>query len=145
MPSNRRRKHTISNKLKKRPGKDIDQIHEEMKPNKAAKLLNQEVDLDLPGDGQFYCIECARYFIDEKTRRGHQKSKNGAQYFCFLTVPRNINLATTLVFKLHKNRLRTLKEVPYTIKESEAAAGHGHYEHVTVKSKVSFKMVVVEA
>ncbi|KAE9421247.1 hypothetical protein Angca_004855, partial [Angiostrongylus cantonensis] len=112
MPSNSRRKHSISNKIRKRPGKDIDQIHEDMKPNKAAKLLNQEIDMDLPGDGQFYCVECARYFIDEKTKKGHQKSK------------------------LHKNRLRTLKEVPYTIKESEAAAGHGHFEHVTVKSKV---------
>ncbi|KAJ1363931.1 hypothetical protein KIN20_023897 [Parelaphostrongylus tenuis] len=112
MPSNSQRKHTISNKIRKRPGKDIDQIHEDMKPSKAAKLLNQEVDLDLPGDGQFYCIECARYFIDEKTMKGHQKSK------------------------LHKNRVRSLREIPYTVKESEAAAGRGHYMHIALKSKI---------
>ncbi|KAL6739054.1 hypothetical protein Aduo_012543 [Ancylostoma duodenale] len=113
MPSNSQRKHTISNKVRKRPGKDLDQIHEDLKPSKAAKLLNQEIDLDLPGDGQFYCIECERYFIDEKTRTEHRKSKQ------------------------HKNRVRSLKEVPYSMKEAEAAAGHGHYEHITLKSKVA--------
>ncbi|ETN74755.1 zinc finger protein 593-like family protein [Necator americanus] len=112
MPSNSQRKHTISNKVRKRPGKDLDQIHEDLKPNKAAKLLRQEVDFDLPGDGQFYCIECERYFIDEKTRSDHRKSK------------------------LHKNRVRSLKEVPYSMKEAEAAAGHGTYKHVTLKSKL---------
>ncbi|CAJ0603216.1 unnamed protein product [Cylicocyclus nassatus] len=118
MPSNGQRKHTISTKVRKRPGKDLDQIHEDLKPNKAAKLLNQEIDLDLPGDGQFYCIECDRYFIDEKTRAEHRK------------------------YKLHKNRLRALKEVPYTMKEAEAAAGHGHYQHVTKTSKVTSDVVM---
>ncbi|EPB78529.1 hypothetical protein ANCCEY_02370 [Ancylostoma ceylanicum] len=37
----------------------------------------------------------------------------------------------------HKNRVRSLKEVPYSMKEAEAAAGHGHYEHVTLKSRVT--------
>lgn len=43
MPSGGQRKHTISNKTRKRPGKDLDQIHEDLKPEKAAKLLQQEV------------------------------------------------------------------------------------------------------
>lgn len=88
MPSNSNRKHTISNKTRKRPGKDYDQLHEDMKPQKAKKLLNQEVsfifilvirqiqiDLDLPGDGQFYCIECERYFLDKAVLNNHKKSK----------------------------------------------------------------------
>ncbi|CAB3403564.1 unnamed protein product [Caenorhabditis bovis] len=112
MPSGGQRKHTISNKTRKRPGKDLDQIHEDLKPEKAAKLINQEVDYDIPGNGQFYCIECERHFIDEKTRQIHRKTKQ------------------------HKNRVKSLKEVPYSIKEAEAAGGLGHFPHVTLKSRV---------
>ncbi|PAV89526.1 hypothetical protein WR25_03026 [Diploscapter pachys] len=75
MPSNSQSKHTISNKGRKRPGKDLDQIHEDLRPDKAQRLMNQEVDLDLPGDGQFYCIECERYFIDDRTLQLHKKTK----------------------------------------------------------------------
>ncbi|CAJ0937341.1 unnamed protein product, partial [Mesorhabditis belari] len=94
-------KHTQSRKGRKRKGKDIDEIHDDLKPKKATKLLNQEVDLDLPGEGQFYCIECVRHFADAPTLSLHQKSK------------------------LHKQQLRRLKEVPYTIAEAEAAGGVG--------------------
>ncbi|PAV65632.1 hypothetical protein WR25_12324 [Diploscapter pachys] len=76
MPSNSQSKHTISNKGRKRPGKDLDQIHEDLRPDKAQRLMNQEVDLELPGDGQFYCIECQRYFIDDKTLQLHKKTKD---------------------------------------------------------------------
>ena len=43
------KKHTTSNKTRKRKGKDMDQIAEDLKPEKAARLLKQEVDFDLPG------------------------------------------------------------------------------------------------
>uniref|UniRef100_A0A1I7XR56 Zinc finger protein 593 homolog n=1 Tax=Heterorhabditis bacteriophora TaxID=37862 RepID=A0A1I7XR56_HETBA len=66
-----------------------------------AKFLVNIVDLDLPGDGQFYCIECERYFIDEQTKQNHKKTK------------------------LHKNRVKTLREIPYSHKEAEAAGGLG--------------------
>ncbi|CAD6198160.1 unnamed protein product [Caenorhabditis auriculariae] len=115
MPSGGQRKHTISNKTRKRPGKDYDQIHEDLKPEKAAKLMNQEIDLDLPGDGQFYCIECERYFVDEKTRQIHRKTK------------------------LHKNRVKTLKEVPYTVKEAQAAGGMGHYPFIMLRTPKSVR------
>lgn len=69
------KKHTQSNKARKRKGKDLDEIIEDLRPEKSAKLLNQEVDLDLPGDGQFYCVECNRYFIDEVSRKAHKKTK----------------------------------------------------------------------
>lgn len=39
--------------------KDIDQIHDDMKSEEAPKLLNQEINFDLPGAAQFYCIHCA--------------------------------------------------------------------------------------
>ena len=39
------------------------------------KMNKFQIDLDLPGDGQFYCIECQRYFIDDRTLQLHKKTK----------------------------------------------------------------------
>lgn len=69
------KKHTTSNKARKRKGKDLDEIHEDLGPEKAAKLLKQDFDLDLPGNGQFYCIECNRYFVDTPTMDKHKATK----------------------------------------------------------------------
>uniref|UniRef100_A0A6M2E5A6 Zinc finger protein 593 homolog n=1 Tax=Amblyomma tuberculatum TaxID=48802 RepID=A0A6M2E5A6_9ACAR len=87
----------------KRRAKDIDQIHVDMQPENAEKLLNQEVDFDMPGDAQFYCLHCARYFTDKNSLNDHLKSKN------------------------HKRRLKALEEEPYSQAEAEAAAGMGNY------------------
>lgn len=45
-------------KTRKRKGKDLDEIVDDLRPEKKAKLLNQPLDSDLPGDGQFYCVQC---------------------------------------------------------------------------------------
>lgn len=90
--------------------KDIDQIHDDMKPNKIDSYLHQIIDPDLPGEGQFYCVTCARYFINDKCFADHKKTKN------------------------HKKRLRLLKEVPYSHAEAEAAAGMGTY-HIKIENK----------
>ncbi|KJE95932.1 hypothetical protein CAOG_06321 [Capsaspora owczarzaki ATCC 30864] len=55
--------------------------------------------MDLPGLGQFYCVACARYFIDELSLNVHFKSK------------------------VHRRRLKELKEPAYTQEDAEAAAG----------------------
>jgi bud site selection protein 20 len=52
------KKHTQSNKVRKRKGKDLDQITDDLRPEKAAKLLHQPVDVEVAGEAQFYCIEC---------------------------------------------------------------------------------------
>ena len=53
----RKRMH---NRMKtKRKTKDADQIEEDMKPENVKKLLNQDVDYDVTGNGQFYCVHCA--------------------------------------------------------------------------------------
>jgi bud site selection protein 20 len=79
----------------------VDQIAEDMSdPLKAEALrTDQPIDFDLPGMGQFYCVECARYFISDKVLSDHCRTK------------------------LHKNRLKELKETPYSQAEAEAAAG----------------------
>lgn len=43
----------------KRRTKDLDQIHSDMKPETAAKLLHQDVDYDVTGCAQHYCLHCA--------------------------------------------------------------------------------------
>ncbi|CAD5226771.1 unnamed protein product [Bursaphelenchus xylophilus] len=95
------KKHSLSNKVRKRKAKDLDQIHDDLKPEKAVKLNNQEIDLDVAGDAQHYCIECSRYFIDGHTLLKHKKTK------------------------VHKNQVKRLKDPPYTQKEADAAGGLG--------------------
>ncbi|XP_006631343.1 zinc finger protein 593 [Lepisosteus oculatus] len=87
----------------KRRTKDLDQIHEDMRAGNADKLLNQEVDYDVTGNAQHYCLHCARYFVDLKTLKEHFKTK------------------------VHKRRLKQLREEPYTQAEAERAAGMGSY------------------
>ncbi|XP_013781401.1 zinc finger protein 593-like [Limulus polyphemus] len=99
-----RGKNPITRKCKTRKRtKDLDEISEHMKIENASKLLNQEEDYDLPGSGQFYCLHCARYFIDDHALKEHFRSK------------------------VHKRRLKALEEEPYSQREAEAAAGMGCY------------------
>uniref|UniRef100_A0A6M2DPV1 Zinc finger protein 593 homolog n=1 Tax=Xenopsylla cheopis TaxID=163159 RepID=A0A6M2DPV1_XENCH len=83
--------------------KDLDEIDEDLKEENAEKLLNQEVDFDKPGSAQHYCLHCARYFIDDHALQDHFKTK------------------------VHKRRLKALEIEPYSIEESERAAGHGNF------------------
>jgi len=79
--------------------KDLDQIHEDLKPENVEKIKNALPDPDLPGMGQNYCIPCARHFTSDFALQNHLKTK------------------------IHKRRLKDLKEKPYTQKEAEAAVG----------------------
>ena len=67
-------------------------------------MLNQTVDLEKPGFAQFYCLHCAKYFIDDQAMQSHFKTK------------------------VHKRRLKALEDEPYTIEESERAGGLGNYK-----------------
>lgn len=63
------------------------------------KLKNQPLDETKPGLGQYYCVECAKYFENQLSLDRHNKGK------------------------VHKRRVRELKKKPYTPLEAEAAAG----------------------
>lgn len=101
--NNGKKKNIAKTWKTKRRTKDLDQIHADMIPTNAAKLLKQDVDYDVTGCGQHYCLHCARYFVDLKTLKEHFKSKP------------------------HKKRLKQLREEPYTQAEAERAAGMGSY------------------
>jgi len=87
----------------KRRTKDMDLIDEDLQEGKVEKLLTQAVDFDKAGLAQFYCVHCAKHFIDTTAFQCHIKGKP------------------------HKRRLHALKTEPYTIEESERAAGIGSY------------------
>ena len=80
--------------------KDLDQIVEDLQPEKFLRIQNPEIDENLPGLGQFYCVFCARYFVNQKTLDKHYKAKE------------------------HKKRVKAVKtEKAYTIEESKKHAG----------------------
>ncbi|XP_063628841.1 zinc finger protein 593 homolog [Cydia splendana] len=117
MTYKRKKYHVGDTHLKKRwrvrnRKKDLDQIDDDIKEENAEKLLNQDVDLDLPGAAQHYCLHCSRYFIDDKALAEHFKTK------------------------VHKRRLKALELQPYTIEDSERAAGHGNFVQ-PVKRKIT--------
>ena len=95
----------------KRRTKDLDQVDSDLLPENVGKLLKQDADLDKPGQGQYYCVHCAKHFIDQRAFGDHVKGKP------------------------HKRRLNALKTEPYTIEESERAAGMGSY-HTAKKRKM---------
>lgn len=101
----RRRKNLSRNKQyqkirkTKHKTKDIDEILEDMKPQNLIKIQTQKIDENLPGLGQFYCVFCARYFVDKHTLECHTVSKE------------------------HKKRVRRTKEEPYTIADSKRYGG----------------------
>ncbi|EAL41648.2 AGAP012448-PA, partial [Anopheles gambiae str. PEST] len=72
--------------------KDLNEIEE--RPGKAA----ERVDLDNPSFGQFYCIHCAAYYINDHELQAHFRTK------------------------VHKRRMNALEVEPYSIWDSLRAA-----------------------
>lgn len=65
-----------SKKKTRRHTRDLDQVHADLRD---AKHLAQHKDAkpaeDLPGLGQFYCTECAKWFESETNMEAHKKAK----------------------------------------------------------------------
>ena len=83
----------------KRRRRDVEQFFDDMTKKEQLETA-QPFDDDLPGCGQFYCVETARYFVDQKALDDHKKSR------------------------AYKRRVKELREeTPFTQKDAEAAAG----------------------
>uniref|UniRef100_A0A1Q3F7P9 Zinc finger protein 593 homolog n=1 Tax=Culex tarsalis TaxID=7177 RepID=A0A1Q3F7P9_CULTA len=107
MPYARKKMHDGDTHLRRRwrlrsRTRDMDLIDEDLKKNSDA-LLNQEVDLEKPGFGQFYCIHCAQYYINERALQDHFRTK------------------------VHKRRMKNLEVEPYSLEDSLRAAGKGSF------------------
>jgi bud site selection protein 20 len=102
------RKHGAQSKVKKykkktwlcHRAKDTDQIQDEIEKSKeTGKPIKFEYDDDLPGGGQFYCIETGKHFTDAKALADHKKSR------------------------YYKRRCKELKDEKYSQTTSDWAAG----------------------
>ena len=56
--------------------KHHDQIYEDLQPENVGKFTQQARDESLPGLGQFYCVHCAKYFVNRESLFEHKKTKN---------------------------------------------------------------------
>lgn len=89
-----------SKKKTRRRARDLDQIHADIKDPRHLELYHEtKAAEDLPGLGNWYCKECAKWFESEANFTKHSRGKP------------------------HKKRVRQLKEEPYTQKEAELATG----------------------
>ncbi|KAE9369607.1 hypothetical protein N431DRAFT_345302, partial [Stipitochalara longipes BDJ] len=80
--------------------RDLDQISEDLRsPKHLEQHKSSKAAEDLPGLGQFYCVECAKWFESEHSLVTHRKGST------------------------HKRRVKSLKDEPYTQQEAEAAIG----------------------
>ena len=81
--------------------KDTDQIQDELEKSAETGVPagKFEYDDELPGGGQFYCVETGKHFADAKALADHKKSR------------------------YYKRRCKELKEEKYTQTMAEAAGG----------------------
>ena len=84
-----------------RRAKDTDQIQDEIEKAEITGVPADkfEYDDELPGGGQFFCVETGKHFADAKALADHKKSR------------------------YYKRRCKELKEEKYTQDEAERAAG----------------------
>lgn len=89
-----------SKKKTRRHTRDLDQIHADLRDDKhLAAFKDARPVEDLPGLGQHYCKECAKFLESNANLVAHQKGK------------------------VHKRRVKALRDEPYSQKEAEAAIG----------------------
>ncbi|CAG8954183.1 hypothetical protein HYFRA_00005803 [Hymenoscyphus fraxineus] len=80
--------------------RDVDQVEADLRsPKHLEQYKRTKAAEDLPGLGEFYCVECAKWFESEHSLVGHRKGST------------------------HKRRVKLLKEGAYTQAEAEAAVG----------------------
>lgn len=93
-------RYSVKRYKTKRRTRDLDLIYQDLSNKESIiRLKNQDIDETKPGLGQYYCIECAKYFENQESLDRHSRGK------------------------VHKRRAKQLKERPYTTLESEAATG----------------------
>lgn len=93
-------RYSVKRYKTKRRTRDLDLVYKDLATKELIlSLKNQPLDENKPGLGQYYCIECAKYFESQPTLDRHKKGK------------------------VHKRRLKDLSLMPYTSLESQAASG----------------------
>ncbi|CAH8555208.1 unnamed protein product [Heterobilharzia americana] len=83
--------------------RDIDQISTDLKEENITKRICEatEPDEDRPGLGQFFCICCDKYFIDQITLDLHKKQKPHKRRLKSLTEPPHTQVSSIIYIQLH--------------------------------------------
>ncbi|KFD46186.1 hypothetical protein M513_12934 [Trichuris suis] len=116
---------TKKQKTRKRKFKDTDQIHEELNRD-IEDVKRGNFDEDLPGQGQYPCVECDRMFENGDVLRKHRKSKGHKRRYI------DANLHIWFFLEKILCRVKDLARNPkYTQQEADAAAGLGTYRMPT--------------
>lgn len=90
----------------------MDQIYDDVAREEERGKSVVALDEDLPGGGQFYCVETGRHFVDEKALESHKKTR------------------------AYKRRVKELREEEqYTQAEAESAAGMTREELPSVRGR----------
>lgn len=64
-----------SKKKTRRHTRDLDQIHADIQDAKhLKKYTDSKLPEDLPGLGQWYCVECSKWFESELNFNAHKKA-----------------------------------------------------------------------
>lgn len=93
-------RYSVKRYKTKRRTRDLDLIYNDLSSKESImRLKNQPLDETKAGLGQYYCIECAKYYENQSSLDRHTTGKK------------------------HKRRAKELKQRPYTNLESEAASG----------------------
>lgn len=94
-------RYSVKRYKTKRRTRDLDLVYNDLASKESVRALkNQPLDETKPGLGQYYCVECAKYFENQISLDRHTKGK------------------------VHKRRVKDLRQRPYTPLESEACAGY---------------------
>ncbi|SGZ51155.1 CIC11C00000001394 [Sungouiella intermedia] len=94
-------RYSVKRYKTKRRTRDLDLVYNDLATKESVRALkNQALDETKPGLGQYYCVECAKYFENQISLDRHTKGK------------------------VHKRRVKDLRQRPYTPLESEACAGY---------------------
>lgn len=93
--------------------RDVDQVIADLKsPKHLAQYKATKANEDLPGLGQFYCVECAKWFESENSMVTHRKGKTHKRRFVidvsshFYRVLTVIDSRISRLDHIHKKRLK---------------------------------------
>lgn len=100
--------------------RDIDQIKADLQsPRHLQKYKETKAAEDLPGLGKHYCVECAKWFETETSLVVHRRGKPHKRRFVDAAALSFMEKTTDTA----SQRVKQLREEPYTHKEADAAVG----------------------
>lgn len=101
--------------------RDYDQVRNDIDSPRHLELYKEtKNEEDLPGLGQHYCVECAKWFESEHNMVAHRKGKNHKR-----RCVDGERLRAGWIANSYRHRVRILKEEPHSQKTAEAVVGQG--------------------